>query len=109
VPLLQLGAVSGECCGYRGGHKRARAARSQGEERRPWFGASEFLCVAAGAHKQKALCMCRALSEGGGAGSLPQSTLAHWSVAMSAIAQCPEILVGILGISHRLVALTLQL
>jgi hypothetical protein len=69
--------VSGECCKCRGGHKRARAARSQGEERRPWFGTSEFLCVAAGAHKQKALCMCRALSEGG-AGSLPQSTLARW-------------------------------
>jgi hypothetical protein len=76
----------------------ARVARLQGEERRPWFGASEFLCVAVGAHKQKA--SCRALSEGGGAGSLPQSTLAHWSVAMSAIAQCPEILVGILEIRH---------
>ena len=66
VAIRRIDVVSGECCGYRGGHKMswARAARSQArEERRPWFGASEFLCVAAEAHKQKAL--CRALSEGG--------------------------------------------
>ena len=63
------------------------------------WGKRVFVCGSWGT-QTKGIVHVQSVERRGGLGSLPQSTLAHWSVAMSAIAQCPEILVGILEIRH---------